>query len=347
LGNIDIVAICNRSNAKEKADSLSINRYYQDYRKMIDECEMDYIHICTPNQSHFNIAKYAIEKGIHIILEKPMTFTVDEAKSLLSLVESKGLKHAINFHNRLYPTAIHLKNLIQNQDLGDIISISGEYLQDWLLYPTDYSWRLDSSLSGKTRSVADIGSHWMDLVEYLTGLRITEVFAEFKTHYKKRQKPIGHIESFSNDKNRQYEAIDIDTEDVAIVMYKFNNGAIGSAQFSQMSAGHKNSLNIEISGTKSSAKWSLEDLENLHIGHRDKPNEMIPKDYLLMKDAKSSIDLPAGHIEGYLDVIKHVFKEIYSDSPSKHYADFNDGLRQMILCDKIYLSAQTHQWIKI
>lgn len=348
LGNIDIVAIAHRTNPKSKALELSIDRYYHNYKDMIDECTLDFIHICTPNQSHYEIAKYALEHKINIVLEKPMTYTVEEAEELLELANKKQVIHAVNFHNRLYPTAIHLKHMIQKNEIGDIISIKGEYLQDWLLYPTDYSWRLDSKVSGKTRSVADIGSHWMDLVEYISNLKITEVFAEFKTHYTKRKKPIGHIESFTKTDNLQYEDINIDTEDIAIVLYRFSNGAIGSAQFSQMSAGHKNTLNIEISGTHSSAKWSLEDLEHLHIANRLTPNQIIPKDYLQTHDAKSSIDLPAGHIEGYLDVIKHVFKEIYKkQSKDKHYADFNDGLRQMILCEKIYQSAKNHKWIKI
>jgi len=347
LGNIDVVALSERYNCKEKAKQLFIEHAYEDFKKMIDEQELDFVHICTPNNTHFQIAKYALENNINVILEKPMTFTVEEAEILTKLVDENNLINAVNFHNRLYPTSIHIKNLIQTKEIGDIITINGSYLQDWLLYDTDYSWRLNSKESGLTRAVADIGSHWMDLVEYLTGLKIVEVLAEFKTQYPIRKKPIGNVESFSNKKNDDYEPVEIDTEDLALLVFKFNNGAIGSSTISQVSAGNKNNLNVQISGTKASLNWSLPDLENIHVGYRDQPNKIIPKDYSMTSDATSAIDYPAGHTEGFPDAIKQVFKEVYNQPNDKHYADFSDGLRQMVLSDKIYESAKNRKWIKI
>lgn len=347
LGDVDVVAICDRFGVEKKAESLSIENAYTDYKKMIDDLDLDFVHICTPNNTHYDIAKYALENNTNVVLEKPMTFTVEEAEELTKLANDKKLVNAINFHNRLYPTNIHLKNLVKNSELGDIISVSGAYLQDWLLYDTDYSWRLNKKESGLTRAVADIGSHWMDLVEYLSGLKITEVFAEFKTHYLKRKKPLGHIEAFSKDKSDQYEEIEIDTEDVAMLMFRFNNGAIGSASISQMMAGHKNNLSVQLSGTKASASWSLSDLENIHLGLRDEANKVIPKDASITADAASAIDYPSGHTEGFADAIKQVFKEVYHQPETKHYAHFEDGLRQMILCDKIYQSATEGKWISV
>lgn len=347
FGNIDIVALSEQFNAEKKAKNLFIDTAYEDYKKMIDEVDLDFVHICTPNNTHFEIAKYALERNVNVVLEKPMTLTVQEARILTDLAKEKGLINAINFHNRLYPTSIHIKNLIKSNKIGDIISINGAYLQDWLLYNTDYSWRLNSTQSGTTRAVADIGSHWMDLVEYLTGLKIIEVLAEFKTHYPIRKKPVGNVETFSKDKNEDYEDVDIDTEDIALLMFKFDNGAIGSSTISQMTAGEKNNLNIQISGTEASIKWSLTDLENIYLGYRDEPSQIIPKDFTITQDASYVMDYPAGHIEGFPDAIKHVFKEIYNQPKTKHYADFNDGLRQMILCEKIYQSAKHRTWVKI
>ncbi|MCF7923698.1 MAG: Gfo/Idh/MocA family oxidoreductase [Candidatus Izimaplasma sp.] len=347
LGNIEVVALCDKFNSEKKAKDLFIDKSYSDYKKMIDEIEIDFIHICTPNNTHFEIAKYAMDNDINVVLEKPMTFTVNEAKILTELANSKNLINAINFHNRLYPTNIHIKNMIETNEIGNIIMINGEYLQDWLLYDTDYSWRLNSKESGLTRTVADIGSHWMDLVEYLTGLKIVEVFAEFKTQYTKRKKPLGVTESFTTQASKNFKEIDIDTEDIAFVLFKFDNGSIGNVTLSQMSAGNKNNLTVNISGTKASINWSLVDLENIKVGYRDKPNEIIPKDFAITNDAITAIDFPSGHTEGFPDAIKQVFKEIYLQSKIKHYATFKDGLRQMILCEKIYESAQKNTWIQI
>lgn len=349
LGNIQVIAICGRHNIKDKAKQLFIEHAYTDYKEMIDNLDLDFVHICTPNNTHFQMAKYALEKNINVVLEKPMTMTSEEAQELTDLANKKGLINVINFQNRLYPATIQMKHLIDEGKIGDIISIHGHYLQDWLLYDTDYSWRLNSKESGNTRAVADLGTHWMDLIEYLTNLKITEVFAEFKTHYGKRKKPIGPTESFSVSKTNDYEEYDIDTEDVAMILFRFNNNTVGSVTISQMAAGNKNNLLVNILGSKSSLKWSLNDLENINIGNRDSANESIPKDFFLTHQAIDSIDYPAGHMEGYPDSIKHVFKEVYQvkSSINQYHATFKDGLRQMILCEKIYESAKSHKWIKI
>ncbi|MFP4478834.1 MAG: Gfo/Idh/MocA family protein [Candidatus Izemoplasmatales bacterium] len=349
LGNVKVVAICGRHNIKEKAENLTIKHAFTDYKDMIDKMDLDFIHICTPNNTHFEMAKYALENDINVVLEKPMTITSEEAKILTDLANEKKLINVINFQNRLYPTSIQMKHMISEGEIGDVISIHGQYLQDWLLYDTDYSWRLNSKESGNTRAVADLGSHWMDLIEFLTNLKITEVFAEFKTHYPKRKKPMGPTESFTVSHTGDYQTYDVDTEDIAMMLFRFSNNAVGSVTISQMAAGNKNNLQVNILGTKSSIQWTLEDLENIRLGNRDSANQTIAKDYLLTNLAKDFIDYPAGHMEGYPDSIKHVFKEVYQ-SQSKNYqyhATFKDGLRQMILCEKIYESARSHKWISI
>ena len=347
LGNVEVVALCDRFNPEIKAKENFIDLSYTDYKKLIDENELDFIHVCTPNNTHYEIAKYALEKGVNVVLEKPMTFTVDEALELVQLAKEKNLVNAVNFHNRLYPANIFIKDFIKNKNIGEVFLINGNYIQDWLLYDTDYSWRLNSNESGSTRAVADIGSHWMDLVEYLTGEKIVEVFAEFKTVYEKRKKAIGEIKTFTNNQAKEYGLMDIDTEDIAVVMYRFSNGAIGNVTISQMGAGKKNNLEVFISGTKASIKWSLEDLENVEVGYRDKPKAIFTKDHGLMNVSKGAIDYPAGHTEGFPDAIKQVFKQVYNQPQVKNYATFEDGLRQMILCEKVAESAKTSKWIRV
>ena len=196
LGNVKVIAIADHINIEQKAKSLSIPNYFEDYKEMLDTIDLDFVHICTPNDTHYPIAKYALEKNINVVLEKPMTMTVDEAKELVTLANKRNLIAVINFHNRLYPACSYIKKEISKGTYGDIFSIQGMYIQDWLFYETDYSWRLNSKHSGKTRAVADIGSHLLDLITYMTGHVITEVLAEFKTVFQNKKEATKTIMSF-------------------------------------------------------------------------------------------------------------------------------------------------------
>jgi len=347
LGNVDIVAICDHHDILNKSKNLFIDNLYDDYKKLIDLEKLDYIHICTPNNSHFEIAKYALNKEVNVILEKPMTYSIEEARELYYLSKEKNLICAVNFHNRLYTAPAYIKQICKQNSLGEITAITGYYIQDWMLNETDYSWRLNISESGKTRVVADIGSHWIDLVEYMTGLEVEEVFADFKTVHKTRKKAVGHTTSFSSTLASNYEDIEINTEDIASVLVRFNNKAIGNAMFSQSFAGKKNNLEVIIAGKESTATWSLTNQSDVIIGHRFKPNEVITKDSTMMKELTDTFDYPAGHIEGYADAFKQVFKQVYGTSNLNLYASFYDGLRQMIISEKIYESAMTQTWVKI
>jgi len=352
LGNVDVVAICDPYEAKTKAESLHIDKYYTDYKLMIDELDLDFVHICTPNNTHYDIASYAIKKGIHVVLEKPMTVSVEEARSLVELAKKHHVTHAINFHNRLYPAVAFMKHEIEKQTIGDVFSIHGMYIQDWLLYETDYSWRLNTKTSGITRAVADIGSHWLDLIEYVTGHKIVEVLSEFKTVYetrKKATKPLNSFEVASSDMT--YDDMPIDTEDIATITFKTDKGAIGNTFISQMFSGEKNKISLFIGGKDASFEWDLDKLSDIKIGYRNQGNMHITKDALLMSSVKSLIDYPSGHEEGFPDAFKQTFKQIYASVENKDqsylYATFEDGLRQMILNEKLYSSAKQRKWVKI
>ncbi len=345
LGNIEVVAICERGDAQKKAEELFVELGYSDYKKMIDEQNLDFIHICTPNITHFEIAEYALSKDVNVVLEKPMTFNVDEAKELVKLASQKNLVCAVNFHNRLYPACAYIKDIISKGELGEVFSINGMYVQDWLLYDTDYSWRLNSKESGNTRTVADIGSHWIDLIEYMTSSKVVSVLAEFKTVHPIRRKAVGDVESFSIVEAEEYEEFKIDTEDIVTLMFKMSNGAIGTSMFSQMVAGKKNKIDVIISGTKASAEWNLENHEEVIIGNRKKPNEIVKKDNLMMHKLSGLFDYPSGHLEGYPDAFKQVFKQVYGSVDNPSYASFKDGYRQMVINEKIYESAKLRAWV--
>ncbi|WP_243183371.1 Gfo/Idh/MocA family protein [Anaerosolibacter carboniphilus] len=354
LGNVEVLALTNETDPVQKAAHLNVPHGFADYREMIDTVDLDMIHICTPNHTHYEIATYAMERGIHVLCEKPMTTTVEEAEKLVQLAKEKQLVHAINYHNRFYPITHHLRQMAKEAEFGEIFSIHGGYIQDWLLFDTDFNWRLISSKSGKTRAVADIGSHWLDLIEYMTGLKIVEVFAAFRTFYDTRKRSIHPVETFSQAQQPReaYEDIPIDTEDFASILLKFDNGALGNTTISQMFAGEKNRISVFIGGSKMSAQWDSNDISNLVIGRRDEPNLVLTKDPGLLHPQSAKITgYPGGHVEGFPDAFKQTFKQIYAsiEDPTmeKEYATFEDGLRQMILCERIYESAQTNRWVKI
>ncbi len=353
LGNVDVVALCDANEADTKAKRLGIEKSYSDYKKMIDECKLDAVHICTPNFTHYEIAKYAIGHGTNFICEKPFTTTVEQAEEIIMLANERGVTGAVNFHNRLYPIPNEMHQLVKKGETGDIFSVSGEYVQDWLLYQTDYSWRLDKSQVGKTRAIADIGSHWMDLAEFITCSKIKKVNAKFKIVYPVRKKPIGEVETFVKaGSGQQYQDMPIDTEDEAALLFEFENGAIGTALISMVYAGKKNTTKLNLAGSKKALEWSSEDLNNLWIGYRDKPNEILTKDVSLLDPASAKLaSYPSGHIEGFADAFKNVFRQFYSNlsNPDGDYefARLEDGLREMKLCEAVFESAQTEQWVEV
>jgi len=354
LGNAEVVAVADKLNVEVAAAEMSVPNHFDDYRQMIDTMNLDIIHICTPNDSHFEIAMYALEKGVHIMCEKPLATSTQEARELVEKAEETGLVFALNYHNRFYPMTHHMRNIIRDGELGEIFSITGTYTQDWLLYNTDYNWRLISDESGKTRVVADIGSHWMDLVEYVSGHKITDVCADFTIIHPTRKKPTKSVETFVVGEldESDYEDIPINTEDCASVLFRFDNGAKGSAFFSQVIAGKSVDIDVLIGGYKKSAQWRSEDCNKLAIGNKDSFSETLEKGYATVHpDSRSIVAYPIGHLEGFPDAFKQCFRQVYESigNPNsvRDYADVKDGLHAMVLCEKIFESDQKQQWVKL
>ena len=354
LGNVEVVAIADKIGAKETAEALNVPNYFEDYRKMIDTVNLDMIHICTPNFTHYEIAMYAMEHGVNVICEKPMATSVEDARKMRAKASEKKLVAAVNFHNRFYPMTNHLMNIIKDGELGDVFSVTGSYCQDWLLYPTDYSWRLVSSESGNTRAVADIGSHWMDLAEYISGQKIVAVCADFQTIYETRKKPKKQVLAFSTEKFSEddYTDIPVDTEDNANILFKFSGGAKGSAFISQVIAGKSVAIDLLVGGYKKSAQWNSADVNSVDIGIRDESTRHIEKGAATVhQNTLPYVGYPFGHAEGFADAFKQGFKEIYASigNPEKEYryATFEDGVHEMILCEKIFESNKAQKWVEI
>lgn len=355
LGNVEVVAITDSVSPQEKADALFVPRGYEDYRAMIDSENLDCVHICTPNNTHFAIGMYALERGVHVVCEKPMCTSVEDAVRLLALAQKKNLIHAMNFNCRFYPLAYQMRQMIDTEQLGEVFTVHGGYIQDWLLLDTDYSWRLEPEISGVSRAFADIGSHWIDLVEFVTGLRVTEVLADFEIFHKTRKKPQKAIDTYSGMALRpeDYQEVPIYTEDYATVLFHLDNGARACCNISQVFAGRKNQMTVAIGGSKQSLHWDSECSNQLWIGRRDRDNGQLVKDPSVL-DGKTGgiISYPGGHVEGFADTFKQNFRQIYAaiqagSGAGYDYATFADGVREMVLCDKVVQSARERRWVTV
>jgi len=358
IPGIEVVAIAHSSDAKAKAkgEELGVDRAFGDHRQLLEIKEIDAVHVCTPNHLHYPQTKDALAAGKHVVCEKPLAVTVKEAQELVKLADSSGLVTAVHFNIRFYPLMAHIRAMIAGGELGEIYAVHGSYLQDWLFYDTDYNWRLEPEYSGESRAIADIGSHWMDLIEYLTGGKIGEVCADFATFHKIRKKPLKPLETFAGEmlKPEEYKDIPIGTEDYATVMLRFAGGTRGVFTVSQVSAGRKNRLCFEIDGSKRSVAWESELPNQMWVGRRDGPNEMLLRDPSLVHEtSRELIGFPGGHNEGFPDTSKQLFKQFYTavraGAPSKdpRYPTFRHGLRELQLCDAILQSSKKRAWLQV
>ena len=357
LGNIEVTALAESSEelAKSKAQLLGIEENYGDYKKLLKNKDIQSVHICSPNYLHFQMAKEALEAGKHTICEKPLAISAAEAQELVELADKKGLVNAVNFNIRYYPLSRQIRTMVEKGDVGEILAVQGSYLQDWLFYATDYNWRLEPGQSGKSRAIADIGSHWMDLIEYVTGLKIRELCADFVTFHKIRKKPLKPVETYAGKvlKPEDYEDMPIDTEDYATVLFKFENDARGVMTVNQVAAGRKNRLFFELNGSMKSIAWESEAPNQIWIGRRDGNNEIMMRDpSLVYPETMALIDYPGGHNEGFPDTFKQMFREVYayiSGEQSAHacFPTFKDGLREIILCETIMESNKKRSWMKV
>ncbi|MDF2157966.1 Gfo/Idh/MocA family oxidoreductase [Algoriphagus sp. CAU 1675] len=357
IPNVEVTSLVEVSQelADEKAKVLGIPNAYT-FDEMLKQSDIDVVHICTPNFLHFSQAKAVLLAGKHVICEKPLAVRIDEAEELVSLAAEKGLVNAVHFNLRYYPMVRQMKTMREKGELGEVYSVMGSYLQDWLFLQTDYNWRLEPDKSGDSRAIADIGSHLLDITEYVTGLKITEVMADFSTVHKTRLKPLKPIETYSGKMLTMddYAEVPINTEDHATVMLRFDNGNKGSITVSQVNAGRKNRLNIEIAGSKSNFEFNSERPNELWIGKREKANESLMKDpSLLHPQASALVSFPGGHNEGFPDTSKQMFKEVYAavregkqpETPS--FPTFADGLRELIIGERIIESNKKQAWVKI
>ena len=357
LPNVEVAALCevNIDLARQKAEQLGIERPYV-FEDLLRQEDISTIHICTPNFLHYSQAKAALEAGKHVVCEKPLAKDLKEAEELVALAARTGLVNAVHFNLRYYPLARQMKVMREKGELGEVYSVIGSYLQDWLFYETDYNWRLEPDKSGDSRAIADIGSHLMDILEYITGLKTVAVMADFNTIHKTRKKPLKPVETYSGKmlKPEDYADVPINTEDHANVLLRFNNGNRGVITVSQVSAGRKNQMKLEIAGSKKTFAWNSEAPNEMWIGNRDGYNENLMRDpSLVHAEARSVISFPGGHNEGFPDTSKQMFKEVYAavaagkQPATPTYPTFADGYRELLICERILESNRKQGWVEV
>jgi predicted dehydrogenase len=339
--------------AAERSRAAGLPPAYESMEAMLADERVDVVHITSPNHLHHAHAKAALAAGKHVVCEKPLAMTSAESAELLELAEASGLVHAVNFNIRFYPLCQHLHQLVREGGLGEVRLVTGHYLQDWLLLDTDWNWRLDPALGGTLRAVSDIGSHWLDLTSFLTGSRVASVTADMETFIKVRRQPKGPVETFATGAAQETVAREIRTEDCATILVRYENGALGSLAVSQISAGRKNSLRLEIDGATSAAAWCSEQPDELWIGHRGRPNEVLPRDPGLMNAAGTGASfLPGGHIEGFADTFRALYNAVYQavleGGPAVgRYPTFADGHDEMLVCEAVERSARERTRVNI
>jgi predicted dehydrogenase len=336
-----------------KAKALGIDHVYADFEEILRDPEVQVVHLTSPNHMHYPQAKAALDAGKHVVCEKPLAMDTRESADLVRIAEASGLVHAVNFNIRFYPIAHHARSLVQSGDLGDVLIVQGSYLQDWLLFETDWNWRLEPEFSGNMRAVADIGSHWLDLVTFITGMRIEAVCADFRTFLPVRQKPKTAIDTFTGKLQTaaETEPREIQTEDYASVLLRFQGGARGVVTAAQVCAGRKNRLSLEIDGSQAALAWDSERPNELWIGHRNKPNEVLLKDPSLLSDeARAIASYPGGHNEGFPDTFKQLYGAVYraiQGGEKGGYPIFHDGHYELQLGEAIFQSAQENRWVEV
>jgi predicted dehydrogenase len=334
--------------------SLNLERAYTSLDELAADATVGVVHLCTPNHLHFDQAGRLMRAGKHVLCEKPLTMDSAESELLVALTRETGKVGGVAYNLRYYPLCQEARALVENGAIGQPKLVHGSFLQDWLLYPSDWNWRLDPKLGGQLRAVSDIGTHWLDLVTWITGRKVTEVCADLVTVVPIRQKPRGRVETFQKADPANADPVPIETDDYGSVLFHLEGDLSGVMTVSQVSAGRRARLWFEIDGTEGSLAWNSEEPGTLWIGRRNRANEELPKDpALLSPQARRYAAYPGGHVEGYPDTFVQLFRDFYGYIEAgdlkapRTFPTFETGNDEMVLCEAIEQSSRTRSWVTV
>jgi predicted dehydrogenase len=355
---VEVMGILGSTEEKSQAaaDELGISKGYASLPDLLGDRDVDVVHITSPNRFHFEQASAAIAAGKHVLCEKPLAMTTTESAQLVRLARDAKVAAAVNYNIRYYPLCIDAAERVRNGQLGDLFHVAGSYVQDWLFHSTDFNWRVLSQDGGELRAVADIGTHWLDLIQFITGKKVEAVCADLATIFPQREMPIGGSETFRGQPSRptETETVSISTEDYGCVMMRLEGGARGVMWVSQVTAGRKNCLRFEIAGSKHAISWNSQSPNEMEIGHRDQANQIVLRDPALISSrGAAATSYPGGHNEGFGDTFKQLFIDFYrsietgeyNSDPS--YPTFADGHHEILVCEAILKSHRHGRWTNL
>jgi predicted dehydrogenase len=338
---------------REAARELKIEHGYSSLEELTNDSSVTAIHICTPNHLHHDQTNAAMEASKHVMCEKPLAMDTRQSQSLIDLARKQNLVGAVTYNLRYYPLCQEARAIVQRGVIGEPRLVHGSFLQDWLLYPTDWNWRLQPELGGELRAVADIGTHWLDLMTWITGRKIAEVCADLATVVPVRKRPRGRVLTFQASAGES-DDFKVTTDDYASILLHFDGSAHGVVTVSQISAGRKTRLWFGVDGSEGSLAWNSESPNTLWIGHRREPNQELIKDPSLMSpETRGYAAYPGGHAEGYPDTFVQLFNDFYAYveagdfSKPRTFPTFETGHAEMQLCQAIAQSSKERRWVKL
>lgn len=354
---VHVAAIVGSSPEKSRlaAERLGVDGACSTFEDVLADESIDCVHLTTPNRFHFEQAKAVLDAGKHVLCEKPLAMNSSESGELVQRATDSGLAAGVAYNIRFYPHCHEAAARVRNGNVGEILHVTGSYVQDWLLQETDFNWRVMAADGGALRAVADIGTHWLDLVQFISGHKVTAVCADLQIVHRQRQRPVGGVETFSEvSPQTELEAVEITTDDAGCVMLRFENGAHGVLWVSQTTAGRKNCLRFEVAGSTGALSWNSENPNLLEIGHRDRPNESLIRDPALLDPVAAAVsNYPGGHNEGFPDTFKQLFRSFYGwiaagdVTQPPPFPTFADGHQEILLCDAILKSHHQRSWIEL
>ncbi|MCD6120937.1 MAG: Gfo/Idh/MocA family oxidoreductase [Spirochaetales bacterium] len=354
IGGVKVKTIIdvNKKLAEKAALDFNVENYGTDYRDVINDSEIDVIHNCTPNKYHFSITKEILNAGKSVLSEKPLAITLKEAEKLVDIAEKKGAVTGIDFCYRYYPVVQEMAARIKHGDAGAVRMVTGSYFQDWLSLKTDWSWRLLRSESGESNITADLGSHWFDLLQFVTGHSVKEVFGDLATIIPVREKPKKQVLAFEKVDKAESEKIKVELEEYASILFHLDNGAPGSFTTSQVCSGRKSDTEIQVYGSKCSYAWNHKESNKLWIGYREKPNETLIENPTIQSPITAKYaTLPAGHPLGYRDAVLNLFRDYYSAvegaEPDIERPTFLTGYEEMRILKAILESYNAKRWVRV
>jgi predicted dehydrogenase len=353
---VEILGVVGSSadRARAKGTLAPLPEPYECFEAMLGDERVDVVHLTTPNHLHYPQVKATLDAGKHVVCEKPLALDAAQSAELLELAQASGVVHCTNFNIRFYPQCQQARAAVATGQIGELWNVHGGYLQDWLLRPTDWNWRLEPEKGGELRAVADIGSHWLDLAQFVTGRSVVEVFGDLATTIAVRRRPAGEVETYATAGEVERVDVPMSTEDLAHVLLRFDGKTRGAVVISQVSAGRKNSLRFEIDGSEGALAWDSERPEELWLGHRDRANEVLLRNPMLLDPTVAArTGLPAGHAEGFGETFKELYRAVYRaiadggmpDEPD--FPTFADGHRENLIGEAVARSAREQSWVRV